>query len=70
MSDVIRPADGCSPAPERQAFQRLGLSPGNWAALIAAPLFDRPGLRPPNFQQRSDCLHLESLRGDLAPRRA
>jgi hypothetical protein len=65
MSDVIPPSGRVLSGTERQAFERLGLSPGNWAALIAAPLFDRPGLRPPNFQQRSDCLHLESLRREL-----
>jgi hypothetical protein len=65
MSDVIPPGGRALSGAERAAFQQLGLSPGNWAALILAPFLDRAGLRPPDLQQRSSALHLEALRREL-----
>lgn len=68
MADVIPLTGRSLSGAERAAFQHLGLSPGNWAALVAAPFFNRPGLRPPDLQQRGDGLHLETLRRELRTR--
>lgn len=65
MSDVIMPGGRPLTGAERWAFQELGLSGGNWAALVVAPFLGRPGIRPPNVHQRGDCLHLETLRREL-----
>jgi|GEM_PF-2535536 len=60
------PASSRQPAEaERQAFQRLGLTPGHWAALAPAPLFYRSGLRAPNRRFRSDLEMSERLRRSL-----
>jgi hypothetical protein len=70
MSQVqisIEPALASRPldAVEVQAFHQFGLTPGNWAALVAAPLYHRPGLRPPCLEDRTDCDRLEVLRREL-----
>jgi hypothetical protein len=65
MTEILAPSGRTLSDAERSAFQRLGLSPGNWAALVAAPFFHRPGICPPNLQKRTDGLHLEGLRREL-----
>lgn len=47
---------------ERQAFQRLGLTPGHWAALAPAPLFHQPGVRSPNRHTAADLEATNQLR--------
>jgi hypothetical protein len=51
--------------PERQSFQRLGLTPGHWAALAPAPLFYRPGTRFPNRRTMVDLEATDRLRRAL-----
>ncbi len=47
---------------ERQAFQRLSLTEGHWAALAPAPLFYQVGLRIPNRRSRDDLDAADRLR--------
>lgn len=47
---------------ERQAFQRLSLTEGHWAALAPAPLFYQVGLRVPNRRSRDDLDAADRLR--------
>jgi hypothetical protein len=61
MSDAIAPGGRPLSEAEIRTFEQLGASPGNWAALVTAPFFDRPGLRPPAPEQ-GDGPHLERLR--------
>jgi hypothetical protein len=65
MSDFSPPAERLLSEVERQAFQRLGLTPGHWAALAPAPLFYRADLRAPNRRYRSDLDTTELLRLEL-----
>jgi hypothetical protein len=62
MADT--PAPGARPLSEaeRQAFQRLCLTEGHWAALAPAPLFYQAGVRAPNRRNRDDFLATERLR--------
>ena len=65
MSDLTPAGSRQLTESERQAFQRLGLTPGHWAALGPAPLFYRPGLRAPSRRFRSDLEMCERLRRAL-----
>jgi hypothetical protein len=65
MSDVVPPGGRPLAEVERQAFQRLSLTPGHWAALAPAPLFYRAGLRAPNRRGRADLETTDRLRLSL-----
>jgi hypothetical protein len=65
MSDISPPGDRPLSEPERQAFQRLSLTPGHWAALVAAPFVSRRGVRRPLLRTRNDLRPLELLRVQL-----
>src|SRR5262245_56377053 len=65
MPEIVPASARPIPDAERRVFSQLGLTPGNWAALVAVPFHQRSGIRPPNLQQRSDALHLETLRREL-----
>ncbi|QJW99487.1 metallophosphoesterase family protein [Frigoriglobus tundricola] len=62
MSDIALPNDRALTEGERQAFKRLGLTPGHLAALVAAPFFSRSGARVPNLRDPHDAKALEELR--------
>src|SRR5690349_17045449 len=62
MSEIRPPGGRPLTEVERQAFQRLGLTPGHWAALAPAPLFYRTGLRAPNRRAPADLLVTDRLR--------
>jgi len=62
MSDIALPNDRALTEGERQAFKRLGLTPGHLAALVAAPFFSRAGVRGPNLRDPHDAKVLEELR--------
>jgi hypothetical protein len=62
MSEIRPPGGRPLTEVERQAFQRLGLTPGHWAALAPAPLFYRTGLRAPNRRTHADLLVTDRLR--------
>ena len=62
MPDIALPNDRALSEGERQAFKRLGLTPGHLAALVAAPFFSRPGVRGPNLRDPHDARVLEELR--------
>lgn len=64
MSDIT-PPDRQLTEPERQAFQRLGLTPGHWAALGPAPLFHHQGTRFPNRYTAGDREAADRLRQAL-----
>jgi hypothetical protein len=51
--------------PERFAFQRLDLTPGHWAALVAAPFLFRRGVRTPLVGTNVDLDRLNRLRWEL-----
>jgi hypothetical protein len=46
MADLPLSGERPLTEPERQAFQRLLLTPGHWAALVAAPFLSRRSARP------------------------
>src|SRR5438034_10956917 len=58
MPDVTSPTPRPPTAAEAAEFHTLGLTPGHWAALAAAPLF-RPDLRTP---ERGDFRTLHAFR--------
>ncbi len=48
--------------PERQSFQRLGLTPGHWAALGPVPVLYQRGIRPPNLRAAGELGATDRLR--------
>jgi hypothetical protein len=65
MSETTPPAGRLLTEPEFQAFQRLGLTPGHWAALAPAPLFYQDGVQAPNCRSENDLTVTERLRRAL-----
>ena len=65
MSETTPAAERPLTEPERQAFQRLGLTLGHWAALAPAPLFYQETVRAPNCRSASDLSITERLRRAL-----
>lgn len=65
MSETTPPGGRLLTETERQAFQRLSLTPGHWAALAPAPLFYQPGVRAPNRRSANDLNVTERLRRAL-----
>ncbi|MCI0701389.1 MAG: serine/threonine protein phosphatase [Planctomycetia bacterium] len=65
MTDITPPGSRQLTEPERQAFHRLGLTPGHWAALVAAPFYSRSNVRAPNLRDPNDGNALERLRVEL-----
>jgi hypothetical protein len=65
MSEIRSPGGRQLTELERQAFQRLNLTLGHWAALAPAPLFYRNGLRAPNRSTPADLTATERLRLSL-----
>ena len=65
MADTSPPGARPLTEPERQAFQRLSLTPGHWAALVAAPFMTRRGVRGLLLRTRQDLDQLNRLRVQL-----
>src|SRR5262245_18246963 len=65
MTDITPPGARTLTEPERQAFHRLGLTPGHWAALVAAPFYSRSNVRAPNLRDTNDRFALDRLRIEL-----
>lgn len=65
MSDITPPDGRPLTEPERQSFQRLGLTPGHWAALAPTPLFYQRGVRVPNLRSAVEFGATDRLRRAL-----
>lgn len=64
MSDHTDSSPRLLSGSEARAFRALHLTPLNWAALVAAPFYQRAGRRP-DATSRNDCRILEALRREL-----
>jgi hypothetical protein len=65
MAEIRLPNQRTLTESERQAYYRLGLTPGHVAALVAAPFFTRYSPHRPNVLHPADLRWLEHLRKQL-----